>query len=93
MSSVYDLLGMVKRPTEEDQDLLQKAISTGMSRTEFSDEEVASLKRAFGFDPDAVSMGLRGKIFMVVPKGQKSGLELHLDVSCDGPTWASIPWG
>ena len=62
MSSVYDLCGMVKRLTEEHQDLLQKAFSTGMSRTEFSDEEVASLKRAFGFDPDAVSMRLRGKI-------------------------------
>ena len=93
MSSVYDLLGMVKHLTEEHQDLLQRAFSTGMSPTEFSDESVASLKRAFGFDPDAVSMMLRDKIFMVVPKGQKSGLVLHLDVSCAGPTWASIPWG
>ena len=91
MVSIYDLCRIATRPT--DQDLLQKAFSTGMSRTEFSDEEVASLKRAFGFDPDTVSMLLRGKIFMVFPKGQETGLKLHLDVSYDGPTWASIPGG
>ena len=92
MISVYDLHRMVKRPTKEE-DLLQRAFSTGMSPTEFSDESVASLKRAFGFDPDAVSMMLRGKIFMVVPKGQTSGPMLELDVDCDGDRWATIPWG
>lgn len=92
--SIYTLCGMAKRPTTEDGiALVKKAISTKMSQNSFSDEEVADLKRAFGFDPATVSMGLRGEIFLVVPKGQKSGAVLELDSNNPSSSWASIPWG
>ena len=91
--SIYTLHGMAKHPTKEDIALVKKAISTKMSQNSFSDEEVASLKRAFGFDPATVSMGLRGEIFLVVPKGQKSGAVLELDINNPSSSWASIPWG
>uniref|UniRef100_A0A6C0EGQ2 Uncharacterized protein n=1 Tax=viral metagenome TaxID=1070528 RepID=A0A6C0EGQ2_9ZZZZ len=90
--SIYALCGMAKHPPNGDP-LVKKAFSTRMKLGDFTDEEVGNLKRAFGFDPATVSMGLRGEIFLVVPKGQKSGPVLELDIKNPGPSWASIPWG
>ena len=89
--SIYTLCGMAKRPTTEA--LVEKAFSTRMKRGDFTDEEVANLKRAFGFDPATVAMRLRGEIFLVVPKGQMSGPVLELDINNPSSSWASIPWG
>lgn len=92
--SVYTLHAITKRPTTEDGiALVKKAISTKMSRNSFSDEEVVLLMRAFRFDPDTVSMMVRDEIFLVVPKGQKSGAVLELDIKNPSSSWASIPWG
>ena len=92
--SVYGLCGIATRPTTEDGiALVKKALSSKMSRNGFSDEEVVLLMRAFGFDPDTVSIAVSGHIFKVIPKGQKSGLVLELDVASGGDSWASIPWG